>query len=1196
MTYTSEAAQSQSLTPESALDLEAVQLQLWGSEAKSRVDSVERQIAKQTAETLREWNAPAVSITAALLLPLLSRERRHWPRTGFSDDALELAQRLADRRASLVPGQARGGASAAWHYSNLSRMYREAYLEWPQLAFTLLLLAHHNALLLHGPNFTDDEARLTQRVFAPFAEMLGLWSLYRPWLERSYKTLFVQEYADMQELMGPPDAYTEEEFQRIFAPKENKDSDSSHKKTNLVDKAAAFLNIKSKLQEQFALKKLEAEVILIQNLTGLALRRVRENEAREDVARRLGIRIICDSTDDCYTALGILHSLGRPISLGSVLHFQDHIASPQPNGYRALEAAITYSGYTEAGGGSIVIECRILTREMLRTNDFGVVVARGDADALTAPETAWWYQIPKLNAQLSRRLRLNPIDDSILTKYLSTHDHGADSNPIYVFTPRGEILLLPQGSTALDFAYRIHTEMGHHALRIDVNGESVPHGYPLRNGDIVRIHYDPDYAGPDISWLNLVATQSARTSIKRKLAARARAAHEGRAYVEATLLRALNNFQSQKKFNLNVTTARLESFLRERATAYGYSDVTKLYDQLKDDPDGEKDPDSKNELAQRLVGDLVSSELTASITEADGEPLSYVLDYMKICQTCLPVPGDPIVGCEIVSSSGMKKLNIHVAGQRCVTTVTQERILKLAWSDELNIDKNELLVFTLTCVDRPRLLYEVLDAVHQTEEAYLYKVEATTFTDQQAVISLVVKADNYNRFGEIQNRLGNVAGVHKTATVPPSPAQRMMLVADPLRRQLPRELPPPLPNPYTSEEVYTRDIFFDRQELLDSILSWLKEPPPYQPMILHGQRRVGKTSLVMYLIHEFLPAHRLTHAVLVDFQELSEFAPKNIAGLIVRSVFRDRQQSIPTQNDGEEPMEWLSRALDKAREFYPNLLIVIDEFNVIIDVERKSKAQSPVYKNLRGVMRKQRSIKWLIVVQDTHFYDPERFGDAGVLFQKARRPRVEHLDRNWSRRLILEPARKCGVVPEDEEAIIDEVLNLTAGNPLLIHLICRELVERARRQGRGVFTMADLEAARDVLLHDGESWFFHFMQNLTGVREIVMAAVTEIIRNEGQAYESDVIKLVRKKATEITPKTVQQTLESLAQEGLILVQRQDKEGPLCISIHIGLFKRFLFRLDRMDINKSVAKWRSSLRPAAKRKLLQKKNDQARPVG
>lgn len=1195
MIYTSTFAESLSLTAETYPDLEALQLQLWGPETKSRVDNVERQIAKQAAEKLKEWKAPAVSVTAALLLPLLSRERRHWPRTGFSDEALELAQRLADRRAFLVPGEARGGASAAWHYSNLSRMYREAYLDWPQLSFTLLLLAHHDALLLHGPTFSEDDARLTQRVFAPFAEMLGMWSLYRTWLELSYKTLFVKEYEDMQELMGPTDAYKEEKFEEILKPKPNKDSASSHKKTNLIDKASAFLNIKEKLEEKFALKKLEAEVRLIENLTGLALRRVRENEAREDVARRLGMRILCESSDDCYSALGILHSLGRPISLGSVLHFQDHIASPQPNGYRALEAAITYSGYKAAGGGSIVIECRILTHEMHRMNNYGVVVARYDADAPTAPDNAWWNQIPKLNAQLSRMLRLNTIDDSILTKYLSTHDHGAESNPIYVFTPRGEILLLPQGSTALDFAYRIHTEMGHHALRIDVNGESVPHGYPLRKGDIVRIHYDPDYAGPDFSWLNLVATQSARTSIKRKLAARARAAHEGRAYVEAALLRALNNFQSQKKFNLNVTTARLESFLRERATAYGYSDVTKLYDQLKDDPDGERDPDIKNELAQRLVGDLVSSELTASITDADGEPLYYVLDYMKICQTCLPVPGDPIVGCEIVSSSGMKKLNIHVAGQRCVTTVTQERILKLAWSDELNIDKNELLVFTLTCDDRPRLLYEVLDAVHQTEEAYLYKVEATTFTDQQAVISLVVKADNYNRFGEIQNRLGNVAGVHKTATVPPSPAQRMTLVADPLRRQLPRELPPPLPNPYTSEEVYTRDIFFDRRELLDSIMSWLKEPPPYQPMILHGQRRVGKTSLVMHLIHEFLPAHRLAHAVLVDFQELSAFAPQNIAGLIVRSVFRDRRQSIPPQEDGEEPMEWLSRALDKAREIYPDLLIIIDEFNVIIDVELKSNSQSPVYKNLRGVMRNQRSINWLIVVQDTHFYDPERFGGAGVLFQNARRPSVEHLDRNWSQRLILEPARRCGVVPEDEEAIIDEVLNLTAGNPLLIHLICRELVERARRQGRGVFTMADLEAARDVLLHDGESWFFHFMQNLTGTREIVMAAVTEIIRNEGQANESEVIELVREKLPEITVKTVQQTVVSLAQEGLILVQRQDKEGPLGISIHIGLFKKFLFRLDRMDIDKSVAKWRSSRRAATKRKL-QKKNDQARPVG
>lgn len=1151
-------------------NLEALLLQVWGSEDNLGVTPSERLIGKQTAETLREWCAQPVAITAAVLMPLLARGRRHLPRAAaFSPRAIDLAQRLADRRASLVLGPGAGGTGDAWLSSNLSRMYREAYLDLPELSFTLLLLAHHDAVLLHAGELSKEDARLTQGVFAPFAEMLGLWSLYRRWVEKSYAVLFRDEFSEMEMLMGPPENYTEESFREMQAADGGADGNQLHKNFSLVDKAAAFVSLKLKLDEKFALKRVTADVEPIQNLTGLSLKRVRGKESREDVARRLGVRIICESIDECYAALGILHSLGRPVSLSSLLHFQDHIASPQPNGYRALQAAITYRGYTPSGGGSIVIECRILTQEMLMMNEYGVVAALRETSRLTAPSNAWWNQVSKLSAQLSRVLGVD--DGPTLPEYLSTRNAGSVSDPLYVFTPRGEIVLLPQGSTPLDFAYRIHSEMGHHALRVDVNGQSVPHGYPLRNGDIVRVHYDPDYAGPDISWINLVATQTARTSIKRKLAARARAAHTGRAYVEAALLSALDSFQRRKSFNLSVTTDRLEGFLRERASFYGYADVTKFYSNL----------DGNNQLVQRLVGDLVSAELTVSLAAPGGEALPYGLDQMRICRACLPVPGDSIVGCETTAGSG-KKLSVHRAGaQRCLTSVKNAVRVNLTWSDKSHIDHNELLVFSITGDDRQRLLQDVLDAVYRTEEAYLYKVEATTFGDRRAIISLVVRADTFDRFTEIETRLGNVAGVHEIATAPPSPSQRATLVADPLHRQPPRQLPPLPPNPYTSEEVYTRDIFYDRQELLDIFLEWLREPPPTKPMILHGQRRVGKTSLVMYLRNEYLPAYRLVQSVLVNFQDLSGFAPQNVAGLIVRTIFRDIRQSAPPQEEGEEPMEWLSRSLDEALKYYPRLLVIIDEFNVLIDIERESQTNSLVYNNLRAVMSAQRTVNWLLVVQDTHFFDREMWRGAGVLFQKAKKHAVEHLDRNWSRRLILEPARKCGIAPQDEKAMIDEVLRLTAGSPFLIHLICRELVDRARRQGRTIITTADLKAASDIVIHEGERWFFHFMQNLTALRELVMAAVTFALRDENDSDESQVIKLTRAKAPEITIKTVRHTLVELAKEGLISIQTKDDNRTRRISIQIGLFKIFLS--DKMDIDKSLAKWRASLRIATKRR-------------
>jgi (p)ppGpp synthase/HD superfamily hydrolase len=1027
-----------------------------------------------------------------------------------------------------------------------------------------LVLAHHDALLSRSDELGIDEARLTHGLFEPLAEMLGLWSLYKGWVEKSYAVLFSDQYKEMRRLLGAPEDYNEDAFRLMLTSSNGVASPSSvipsQKNNYLLDKAAAFISFKEKLQERFSQKGITASINLITYYPGLSLRRVRERESSEDVARRLSVRIISQSVDECYAALGIIHGLGRPVSLSSILHFRDQIASPQPNGYQAVHAAVTYRGFRADGGGSIIVECRIVTPAMLELNEHGVVAALLSGHSPGSPANGWWNQIPLLDRHLGKMMG---CPDQSIREYLGRYNTGSVADILYVFTPRGEIVLLPQGSTPLDFAYRLHTEMGHHAIRVEVNGQPVPHGYPLRNGDIVRVHYDQDYAGPDISWLGLVATSSARINIRRKLAGRARAAHKGRAYIENALLKALDRFMRKKGYDLIVTNDRVESFLRERAQFYDCTDVNELYSRLY----------GNNHLAQLLVAQLISSELSPSVVAADGEPLSYLPHQVKICYACLPVPGDPIVGYDRLSKHARRKMAVHHASaQSCLQKASESNKVRLTWLSRASVDQRELLVLRIIGDDRQGLLRDVLEAIYRTEEAYLYKVEAQTYGDRHAEISLTVRTDTFTRFAEIQSLLGKVAGVREIVTAPPSPSQRVAFSVDPLHLQPPRQPSLPLPNPYTSEEVYQRDIFYNRQELLDSLIEWLRVPPPADPMILHGQRRVGKTSLVKYLIHEYLPPLRLVQPVFIDLQALTQFTSQNIAGFIVKRVFRDIRQSAPPREEGEEPIEWLGRALDEARTLHPRLLIIIDEFNVLIDLERSGNMDAVVYNNLRAVMNAQRSVNWLLVVQDTHFFDSDMWRGAGILFQRARIKAVEHLDRNWARRLILEPARKCGIVPQDEAFVIDEVLKLTAGSPFLIHLICRELVERARRQGRTVITDADIQAASDVVKHDGERYFFHFTQNLKGIRKIVMAAVIAVLGMEDVADETKVIKRMRAKAPEISAKTVRESIVGLSQEGLLSVQSEGKRRY--ISIPIGLFRAFL--TDKMDLDKLVNEWRATI--------------------
>jgi (p)ppGpp synthase/HD superfamily hydrolase len=1093
-------------------------------------------------------------------------------RSAVRQAAYKLAVKVAETRAALASGP----VDDTWLSLSLSKMFREAYLDLPSLSFSLLLLATHDASISLAEELPYDVARLTQGVFAPLAEMLGIWALYRKWIEKVYAALEYQPYKEMERLLGDPNSYTEAAFKGLIAAREGtREAASPPKSNNLSDKAEAFLCIKSRLEKAFALKGITATVKLLKLYPGLALTRVGESESKEDVASRLRVRVLCASVDDCYAVLGAIHGLGKPVSFRSALYFNDHIASPQPNGYRALHTAITFRDFRAGGGGSIVIECRVITLEMYELNERGAVAALLREPRSAGSPHEWWNQLPELTRQLHKNA---DGEDVAIQQHLADNNIGSEPETLYVFTPRGEIVLLPQGSTPLDFAYRIHTEMGHHAIRLDVNGKAVPHGYPLRSGDVVRIHYDPDYAGPDMSWLGLVATRHARVNIRRKLSWRARVAHQGRAYVEEALLKAIERFKLEKQYDLNVTTDRVERFLRESSQAHGYSSVNELYEALLD---GSGDGGTDGRLTQILVGQLISAELSSLVRSKGGGPLPYLPHQVRICRQCLPVPGDTIVGCETRAKSGEKGLIIHRARRRARGRLSPHHAgsagaaddVQIEWAGDAESDQKELLVFRISASDRLKLLREVLETVYDTDEAYLYKVEAQTYGDRQAEISLVVRADTFDRFTEIQARLSRVAGVHAIVTAPPSPSQRSTFSADPLHFQPPRQSPPPLPNPYTSEEVFERGIFYDREHLLDAISRWLRTTAPADPMILHGQRRVGKTSLVRYLVSQYLPPFRFVHPVFIDLQALSEFSPLNVAGLIVKRVFRSLGQNAPDREVGEEPMEWLSRSLDKARQEHSRLLLIIDEFNVLIDVERDGKTDGVIYTNLRAVMNEQRYVNWLLVVQDTHFFAPDMWRGAGILLQKSLKLAVEHLGPEWARRLILEPARKCGVVPDDEDYVINEVLRLTAGSPFLIQLICRELVERARLQGRRAITAADVDAAAGEITHNGERYFFHFTQNLTGLREVVMAAVAEALIKEESVGEEEVVELVQAWAEEASEKTIKQILVALAKEGLLSLTPGEPRGERRVSIPIGLFKTFVS--GRSDLDKSVKEWRAS---------------------
>jgi hypothetical protein len=171
-------------------------------------------------------------------------------------------------------------------------------------------------------------------------------------------------------------------------------------------------------------------------------------------------------------------------------------------------------------------------------------------------------------------------------------------------------------------------------------------------------------------------------------------------------------------------------------------------------------------------------------------------------------------------------------------------------------------------------------------------------------------------------------------------------------------------NPPIEQEVFGR-LGYDRRAC--SKLGWLKEDPLSRWLILHGQRRVGKTSLLKYLKHEILPQHRLALPVYVTLQSLSSFSMQSIASLLVQEVFAELQIPAPAQGANEEPVPWLNRALSQAVKHMNGfrLLLMIDEFNVLLDMQQDGRLHPLVFSNLRAVMSGRSDLGWLLVLRDT---------------------------------------------------------------------------------------------------------------------------------------------------------------------------------------------------------------------------------------
>jgi hypothetical protein len=295
--------------------------------------------------------------------------------------------------------------------------------------------------------------------------------------------------------------------------------------------------------------------------------------------------------------------------------------------------------------------------------------------------------------------------------------------------------------------------------------------------------------------------------------------------------------------------------------------------------------------------------------------------------------------------------------------------------------------------------------------------------------------------------------------------------------------------PYTDGEV-TDWRFFNRDDINDAILRWVYDPSLSQLLLLHGQRRVGKTSFVRRLIdHGHLEEYtaRPVAPVFVDFRAASLDRPDTVAELLIQKIYGRLGLPVSRPELHEDPIVWLDRKLSEVapRLEDARLLLIVDEFDAELNRAVAAGRQPPALVGLRALMNTHPEIRWLLIVGDIYLADPVFQLVLPAVPQEVPRLAVRHLDEPYARQLVIKPAAQkeftYDAAERGRDDIPAQIIAWTAGNPYLIHIICRKLMERAIRDRRKVISQQDLLLALHLVL-DRRAYFSHFTEHLESHR------------------------------------------------------------------------------------------------------------------
>ena len=550
-------------------------------------------------------------------------------------------------------------------------------------------------------------ARETLEIFAPLANRLGIWQIKWELEDLSFRYLEPVTYRNLSRAMDQKRA------ERVSWMDETRET---------LAKALSEAGIKAEINGR------------PKHIYGIYRKMRRKDVPFDQIYDLHGFRIVVDSISDCYATLGVVHSRWRPIPG----EFDDYIANPKDNMYRSLHTAVV-------GSNGRPMEVQIRTHEMHQLAEFGIAAH-------------WRYKEGKqpnqyLDNKIAwiRQLMEWRQDVTDAQEFVSGMKTDVFQDRVYVFTPRGDVIDLPRSSTSIDFAYRVHTELGHRCRGAKVNGRLVPLDFQLQNGDQVEV-ISAKRGGPSRDWINpnmgYVATTRARGKIRTWFRKQARDENivSGRQILEKELKR-LSVVQPFDFVARYCGFEELDDFL----AAIGYGDVTSQTIAQRV-IEYERSQQSEEEPEQLIKQ---SPHRTVSIDGVQVAGLDGVLAHPALC--CNPVPGDPIVG-YVTKGRGV---SIHKTNCPNIVSLIKRadhaRLVEVQWGAK----SAEMYPVSIQvkAYDRAGLLRDVTGLVAD-EKINMQSAKAVTgMKNNMAVINATLELSNISQLTRIMTRIEHLPNV-----------------------------------------------------------------------------------------------------------------------------------------------------------------------------------------------------------------------------------------------------------------------------------------------------------------------------------------------------------------------------------------------------------------------------------------------------